>query len=84
MIFEADDFTFKPPAVVSRARRILIKPTASHPDTYPVSTSKSMLATIIKGVRRVSDADILILTVLLKANRFIPYTRPWAMIFHAY
>ena len=61
MIFEADDFTFKPPAVVSRARRILIKPTASHPDTYPVSTSKSMLATIIKGVRRVSDADILIL-----------------------
>ncbi|MBU2535430.1 MAG: DUF362 domain-containing protein [Chloroflexota bacterium] len=61
MIFEADDFTFKPPAVVSRARRILIKPTASHPDTYPVSTSKGMLATIIKGIRRVSDADILIL-----------------------
>jgi uncharacterized protein (DUF362 family) len=61
LIFEADDFTFKPPAVVSRARRILIKPTASHPDAYPVSTSKSMLATIIKGIRRVSDADILIL-----------------------
>ena len=61
MIFEADEFTFKPPAVVSRARRILIKPTASYPVAYPVSTSKGMLATIIKGIRRVSDADIIIL-----------------------
>lgn len=61
MIFEADDFTFKPPTVVSRARRILIKPDASHMDVYPVSTSKGMLATLIKGIRRVSDADILIL-----------------------
>ena len=61
MIFEADDFTFKPPAVVSRARRILIKPNASHRDVYPVSTSTGMLATLIKGIRRVSDADILIL-----------------------
>ena len=61
MIFEADEFTFKPPAVVSRARRILIKPTASYPVSYPVSTSKGMLATIIKGIRRVSDADIIIL-----------------------
>jgi len=61
LIFEADDFVFKPPAVVSRARRILIKPTASRADAYPVSTSKGMLATIIKGIRRVSDADILIL-----------------------
>ncbi len=61
MIFEADEFTFKPPAVVSRARRILVKPTASHAVPYPVSTSKGMLATIIKGIRRVSDADIIIL-----------------------
>jgi hypothetical protein len=61
LIFEIDDFTFKPPAVVSRARRILIKPTASYPEVYPISTSKGMLATIIRGVRRVSDADILIL-----------------------
>ncbi len=61
MIFEADDFAFKPPAVVSRARRILIKPTARYPEAYPVSTSRGMLATIIKGIRRVSDADIIIL-----------------------
>jgi hypothetical protein len=61
LIFEANDFAFKPPTVVSRARRILIKPTASRADAYPVSTSKGMLATIIKGIRRVSDADILIL-----------------------
>ena len=61
MIFEADEFTFKPPAMLSRARRILIKPTASYPVPYPVSTSKGMLATIIKGIRRVSDADIVIL-----------------------
>jgi len=61
LIFEADEFTFKPPAVVSRARRILIKPTASYPVAYPVSTSKGMLATIIRGIRRVSDADIVIL-----------------------
>jgi len=61
LIFEADEFAFKPPAVVSRARRILIKPTASRAESYPVSTSKSMIASIIKGIRRVSDADILIL-----------------------
>ncbi|HEY51536.1 MAG TPA: DUF362 domain-containing protein [Dehalococcoidia bacterium] len=61
MIFEADDFAFKPPTVVSRARRILVKPTAQYPEAYPVSTSRSMLATIIKGIRRVSDADIIIL-----------------------
>jgi len=61
LIFEADEFTFKPPTVVSRARRVLIKPTASYPVSYPVSTSKGMLATIIKGIRRVSDADIIIL-----------------------
>lgn len=61
MISEADEFTFKPPAIVSRARRVLIKPTASSPVPYPVSTSKGMLANIIKGIRRVSDADIIIL-----------------------
>jgi hypothetical protein len=28
---------------------------------YPVSTSREILATIIRGIRQVSDADILIL-----------------------
>ncbi len=61
MIFEAADFAFKPPAVVSRARRILIKPCAAYPLPYPVTTSQEMLATIIEGIRQVSEADILLL-----------------------
>jgi len=61
LIFEASKFTFKPPKVVSRARRILIKPCASYPLSYPVTTSKLMLSKIIEGIRQISDADILIL-----------------------
>ena len=61
MIFEASDFVFKVPSVVSRARRVLIKPSASYPQPYPVSTSADMLAAIIASIRRVSDADILLL-----------------------
>jgi uncharacterized protein (DUF362 family) len=61
LIFEASKFIFKPPPVVSRARRVLIKPCASYPVAYPVSTSPEILSTIIEGVRRVSDADILLL-----------------------
>ncbi len=61
MIFEASDFVFKVPSVVSRARRVLIKPNASYPLPYPVTTSADMLAAIISSIRRVSDADILLL-----------------------
>jgi len=61
LIFEASEFVFKPPSVVSRARRILIKPCASYPAPYPVTTSQEILATIIEGIRQVSDADILLL-----------------------
>lgn len=61
MIFEASDFSFKVPAVVSRARRVLIKPSASYPLPYPVTTSPDMLAAIIASIRHVSDADILLL-----------------------
>jgi uncharacterized protein (DUF362 family) len=61
VIFEASDFVFKVPSVVSRARRVLIKPTASYPLPYPVTTSADMLAAIISSIRRVSDADILLL-----------------------
>lgn len=61
MIFEASEFVFEPPSVVSRARRILIKPCASYPIAYPVSTSPEILLTIIDGIRQVSDADILLL-----------------------
>ena len=61
MIFETSDFSFKVPAVVSRARRVLIKPSASYPLPYPVTTSPDMLAAIIASIRHVSDADILLL-----------------------
>jgi uncharacterized protein (DUF362 family) len=61
LIFESSDFVFKVPSVVSRARRVLIKPSASYPLPYPVTTSADMLAAIISSIRRVSDADILLL-----------------------
>jgi uncharacterized protein (DUF362 family) len=61
LIFEASSFVFKVPSVVSRARRVLIKPSASYPLPYPVTTSADMLAAIIASIRRVSDADILLL-----------------------
>ena len=61
MIFKASEFVFEPPPVVSRARRVLIKPSAGYPVPYPVTTSREMLSVIIEGIRRVSDADILLL-----------------------
>ena len=58
---DASQFVFEAPPVVSRARRILIKPGANSAAQYPVTTSRDMLATIVSGIRRVSDADIVIL-----------------------
>ncbi len=61
MKFDADDFYFKAPYIISRARRVLIKPNTCFPPPAPVATSRETLATIIKGIRQVSDADILLL-----------------------
>ncbi|MFC2006140.1 hypothetical protein ACFLVG_04200 [Chloroflexota bacterium] len=61
MIFEASEFVFKAPSVISRARRVLIKPSACYPVSYPVTTSRDILSAIIRGIRQVSDADILLL-----------------------
>ena len=61
MIFKASEFVFEPPPVVSRARRVLIKPSAGYPVPYPVTTSRQILSVIIEGIRQVSDADILLL-----------------------
>ncbi|MEE9521049.1 MAG: DUF362 domain-containing protein [Dehalococcoidales bacterium] len=61
MIFRASEFVFEPPDVVSRARRILIKPSAGYSVPYPVSTSPDILSVIIEGIRRVSEADIILL-----------------------
>jgi len=61
LILNASDFLFQPPPQISRARRILIKPSASYPIPYPATTSPDMLSLIIEGIRQVSDADILVL-----------------------
>lgn len=61
MIFEASKFVFTPAPTVSRARRVLIKPCANYPLPHPVTTSRETIQLVIEGIRRVSDADILIL-----------------------
>jgi hypothetical protein len=61
VIFDATEFVFQPPPQVSRARRILIKPSAGYPLPYPVTTSRETLEIIIAGIRRISEADIIIL-----------------------
>lgn len=61
MIVDASEFVFKAPPPISRARRILIKPSAGYRAPYPVTTSRQILSTIIDGIRQASDADILIL-----------------------
>ncbi len=61
MIFKDSEFVFEPPSVVSRARRVLIKPSASYPVPYPVTTGRDILSVIIEGIRRVSEADIILL-----------------------
>ena len=61
MIFNASEFVFKAPPEISRMRRVLIKPSASYPVAYPITTSRDILSVIIEGIRQVSDADILLL-----------------------
>ncbi len=61
MIFEASKFVFTPPPLVSRARRVLIKPNAAYPLPYPISTSRETMNRIIESIKLVSDADIIIL-----------------------
>ena len=60
MIFNASDFVFTPPPQLSWARRVLIKPSAGHPLPYPVTTSPEILKNKIEGIRKVSNADIII------------------------
>ncbi len=60
MIVKDSDFVFSPPPQLSWARRVLIKPCAGYPLPYPVTTSPKLLNNIIRGIRKVSNADILI------------------------
>lgn len=61
MIVEDSEFVFEAPKAISRARRVLIKPNACQPVSYPVTTSRQMLELIIDGIRQTSDADIILL-----------------------
>lgn len=72
MIFDASGFVFEPPSVISRARRVLIKPSAAYPVSYPVTTSQGMLSAIIEGMRQISDADILILEGTPQGDAVLP------------
>lgn len=76
MIVNASEFVFYPPAPISRARRVLIKPDAALPYPHPLTAGKKTLERIISGIREVSDADIL----LLEGN---PQGKPIRDIFKA-
>jgi uncharacterized protein (DUF362 family) len=60
MITRDSDFVFTPPPQLAWARRVLIKPCAGYPLPYPVTTSPKLLTSIIRGIRKVSNADIII------------------------
>jgi len=60
MITRDSDFVFTPPPQLAWARRVLIKPCAGYPLPYPVTTSVKLLNSIIKGIRKVTNADIII------------------------
>jgi len=61
MIYDASKYVFDPPPLISRAHKILIKPSASYNHPYPFSTSREMLGMIIDKTKQVSDADIILL-----------------------
>lgn len=61
MKVHSGEFVYGPAPEVSRARRVLIKPSAAYRAPYPVTTSREILAAIIRGVRRISEADIILL-----------------------
>ena len=61
MICEASAFTFVPPRQVAGARRVLLKPSAPDAAPYPATTSRETLNEIICGIRKVTDADIILL-----------------------
>jgi len=72
VIYDASEFVFKAPSMISRARRVLIKPSAGYMEPYPVTTSREMLSVIIRGIRQVSDADILLLEGTNRGDSIYP------------
>ncbi|MBI4295246.1 MAG: DUF362 domain-containing protein [Chloroflexi bacterium] len=61
MIRDTATFVFRPPPALAYAARVLIKPCAPVAQPHPVTTSRQTLETVIAGIRRISDADIILL-----------------------
>ena len=71
-----------PPPELCWARRVLIKPSAGYPSPYPVTTSPQLLDAIIKGIRKVTDADILIADGSPSGESVYPVYRALEYDFH--
>jgi uncharacterized protein (DUF362 family) len=82
MIVKDSDFVFTPPPQLSWARRVLIKPCAGYPLPYPVTTSPKLLNTIIRGIRKVSNADILIADGTPSGESIYPIYQALGYSFH--
>jgi len=82
MIIKDSDFVFTPPPQLAWARRVLIKPCAGYPFSYPVTTSPRLLNTIIKGIRKLSNADILIADGTSSGESIYPVYQALGYNFH--
>jgi uncharacterized protein (DUF362 family) len=82
MIVKDFDFVFTPPPQLTWARRVLIKPCAGHPLPYPVTTSPGVLNTIIRGIREISNADILIADATPSGESIYPIYKALEYDFH--
>ncbi len=81
-IVKDSDFVFAPPPQLAWARRVLIKPCAGYPLPYPVTTSPTLLNVVIKGIRRISNADILIADGTSSGESIYPIYQALGYNFH--
>ena len=82
MIVKDSDFVFAPPPQLAWARRVLIKPCAGYPLPYPITTSPKLLNAIIRGIRRISNADILIADSTPSGESIYPVYQALGYNFH--
>ena len=82
MIVDASDFVFMPPTELNWVRRVLIKPFTSCQLPYPATVSPQMLQSIIDGIRKVSDADILIAAAMPSGDPIYPTYKALEYDFH--
>lgn len=82
MIVKDSNFVFIPPKQLSWARRVLIKPCAGYPLPYPVTTSPDLLRTIIDGIRKVSNADIIVADSTPTGESIYPIYKALGYEFH--